>query len=103
MIDVKICGLSPTTQAALIEVFRAFPSVIQVKLFGSRAMGRYREGSDIDLALITGPFNHSDFLRLSQKIDDLLLPYKVDLVAIHEIDNLALLDHINRVGIDFLQ
>ena len=72
MIDVKICGLSPTTQAALIEVFRAFPSVIQVKLFGSRAMGRYREGSDIDL------------------------------VAIHEIDNPALLEHINRVGIDFL-
>lgn len=75
-----------------------------IPAFGSleSAMGRYREGSDIDLALITGPFNHSDLLRLSQKIDDLMLPYKVDLVAIHEIDNPALLDHINRVGIDFL-
>ena len=75
-----------------------------IRAFGSleSAMGRYREGSDIALALITGPFNHSDLLRLSQKIDDLMLPYKVDLVAIHEIDNLALLDHINRVGIDFL-
>lgn len=50
-------------------------------------MGRYREGSDIDLALVTGPFNHSNLLRLSQKIDDLMLPYKVDLLAIHEIDS----------------
>ena len=102
MIDSKTCGLSSRTQSGLMEAFRAFPSVIQVKLFGSRAMGCYREGSDIDLALVTNQFSHSDLLRLSQKIDDLLLPYKVDLVVMHEIENPALVDHINRVGLDFL-
>lgn len=103
MIDTTICGLSSRTQSVLIEAFREFPSVTQVKLFGSRALGRFREGSDIDFALIASEFSHSDLLRLSQKIDDLMLPYKVDLVIMHEIDNPAMVDHINRVGIDFLQ
>jgi uncharacterized protein len=42
-------------------------------------------------------------LELENRLDDLLLPWKIDLVARHEIDNAALLEHIERVGVDLFQ
>jgi hypothetical protein len=39
----------------------------------------------------------------SLPLDDLLLPYKIDLSLLREIDNPQLLDHIDRVGQVFNQ
>ena len=69
-------------------------------LYGSRAMGNYRPGSDIDLTL-EGDLHLQDINRLLLEIDDLLLPYQVDLSAFQDIDNPALVDHIRRVGVEF--
>jgi hypothetical protein len=43
----------------------------------------------------------SELLKLESEIDDLLLPYKVDLSLKHQIDNQELLEHIERVGQEF--
>ncbi|MEQ6885985.1 nucleotidyltransferase domain-containing protein [Salicola sp. Rm-C-2C1-2] len=67
-------------------------------VFGSRAKGTHRYASDIDLTLIAPAMTHWQLLELEQAIDDLLLPWKVDLSLYHHIDNEALKAHIDRVG-----
>ena len=67
-------------------------------IYGSRAKGTHRYASDIDLTLIAPEMTHWQLLELEQAIDDLLLPWKVDLSLYHHIDNEALKAHIERVG-----
>lgn len=98
MIDT---GLPATAVEKLCGIFRACPGIQRVLLYGSRAMGRYRPGSDIDLCLEGETLGLPELLELEGQIDDLLLPWKVDLCLRHLIDNPALLEHIERVGVGF--
>jgi predicted nucleotidyltransferase len=93
-----IPGIPAASQAQLEHLFAAQPSLQTAWLFGSRAMGRYQPGSDIDLCLEGQLFSHQDRLRLMVAIDDLLLPWKVDLVLRHEMPP-ELLAHLDRVGL----
>jgi predicted nucleotidyltransferase len=94
-------GLPPEAIAALNGVFAKYPAIEQVVLYGSRAKGNEKPGSDIDLTLIAPTLGLSDLLKIENEIDDLLLPYKVDLSLRHLIENKDLLDHIARVGLPF--
>ena len=67
-------------------------------VYGSRAKDTYHYASDIDLTLIAPEMTHWQLLELEQAIDDLLLPWKVDLSQYQHIDNEALKAHIDRVG-----
>lgn len=93
-------GLSEREIALLRATLAAHPNVQRAVLYGSRAMGNYRTGSDIDLTL-EGDLHLQDINRLLLDIDDLLLPYQVDLSAFQDIDNPELVDHIRRVGVEF--
>jgi hypothetical protein len=55
-------------------------------------------GSDIDIALEGSALNLHDLLRLDTALDDLLLPWEIDLSLLSVIDNPAILEHIARVG-----
>ncbi|MBI2355033.1 MAG: nucleotidyltransferase domain-containing protein [Deltaproteobacteria bacterium] len=96
-------GLKESTIAKINGVFSAVPEIEQVILYGSRAMGTYRNGSDIDLTIRGEAVTHSQLVRIENQLDDLLLPYTIDLSLIHQIDNKALLDHIRRVGVVFYE
>jgi hypothetical protein len=65
--------------------------------YSSRAMDRHQAGSDIDHCLVGPQLNHRDRLRLMSVIDDLLLPWKVDLVLRQELPP-DLLAHLEPVG-----
>ncbi len=69
-----IPGLPSEASARLLALLTAEPAVLEVWLYGSRAMGRHRPGSDIDLTLVAPGLSHRDRLRLMAAIDDLLLP-----------------------------
>ena len=60
-------------------------------------MGRYRVGSDIDLTLKGELLTHGDLLGLMGAIDDLLLPWQVDLSLYTELPE-DLRAHVARVG-----
>ena len=92
-------GLSSETLKKLGSVLRCHPAVEQTILFGSRAMNRHQYSSDIDLALKGTQLNFSSLLQLKSAIDDLMLPYKVDLVLYETIQNTDLKEHIDQVGI----
>lgn len=94
-------GLSDKVITKIIEVFTQFSQVEKVILYGSRAKGNYKNGSDIDLAVKGKNITISCIAKIRNAIDDLLLPYTVDLCIFDTIDNPSLISHINRVGIIF--
>ena len=95
-------GLSEATLEEILTVFRENSQVYEVILFGSRAKGTFRPGSDIDLA-VKGKLTFKEFLQLLVKLDDLALIYKIDAIQYSTIKSQELLDHIDRVGVSLLQ
>ena len=91
-------GLSASTVEALQSVLARHGRIDKAHIYGSRAMGRFRPGSDIDISLRGDELTMADLLAIDCEIDDLDLPYKVDLSIYHLIEDPALRDHINRVG-----
>ena len=96
-------GLNPKTIQSLESVFKQFDTIDKVVLYGSRALGTHKPGSDIDLALFGKNVTPDLIASIAILIDDLLLPYTLDLTAYDLIDNLALREHIDRVGIELFQ
>ncbi|MCM2318408.1 Predicted nucleotidyltransferase [Geopseudomonas sagittaria] len=94
-------GLPLSAVEKLREVFRGWPQIRRAMLYGSRAKGNYRPGSDIDLTVEGEDLSLSQLLAIESQIDDLLLPWMVDLSLRKDIDNPELLDHIERVGVLF--
>ena len=92
-------GLSEETLARIVDVLRAYPSVQKAILYGSRAKGNFKHGSDIDITLIGNEINLTILGKIEWEMDDLLLPYTFDLSIFHHIDNTELIEHINRIGI----
>lgn len=90
-------GLPQDDLNKLREVFDRYPGVRQVIVYGSRAKGNFRPGSDIDLAIV-GDLDWQAFNQLSNELDDLLLPYQIDLSLHAHIENAELKAHIERVG-----
>lgn len=95
-------GLPPAVIDKLVEIFREDARIQNVWLYGSRALGRERPGSDIDLCIEGNALQLNDLFAIEMRIDDLLLPWKVDLALKHLINNPELIEHIQRVGIDLL-
>ncbi len=96
-------GLSERTLAKIRAVFSDCPDIDRVILYGSRAKGNYCNGSDIDLTIVGDRVTAEQFSRLQLALDDLLLPYTIDLSLIRQIDSPALLAHIRRIGVVFYE
>ena len=96
-------GLSDRTLQKIRGVFNHYPQVEKAILYGSRATDTYRNGSDIDLTLCGSELTHSILSRIDTELDDLLLPYTIDLSIFHQINNPAMVEQIQRVGISFYE
>lgn len=94
-------GLKPDTVARINGVLAAHPEIEEAVLYGSRAKGNWRAGSDIDLCLKGEALTLTHLMKIENELDDLLLPYKIDLSLHHALDNPELVDHIRRVGVVF--
>ncbi len=95
----KKLGLSAKTLQKLCTVLQAHPNISQAIIYGSRAKGNFRIGSDIDLTLKGHNIHFSELMKLEDEIDDLLLPYTVDISDYGQLENQELIAHIDRVGI----
>jgi len=91
-------GLPQRTIDTIRRILAEIPEVEKAVIFGSRAKGTYRPGSDIDLALF-GPRLDLDTLgRIAGRLDESPIPYQVDLCLVDWIDQPGLREHIERVG-----
>lgn len=82
----------------LTEVIQTLSKVNKIVLFGSRVKGNAKPSSDWDFALFGSNITTNDILTLQVEIEDLWLPYSVDLIDYNSIQNDALREHIDRVG-----
>jgi type I restriction enzyme, S subunit len=96
-------GLSAETVAKIQGVFSRFPSIEKAVLYGSRAKGNYRTGSDIDLTLMGEELSTRQLGDIADQLDDLLLPYTIDLSHFETLNHAKLREHIERVGKLFYQ
>jgi predicted nucleotidyltransferase len=95
-------GLKETTIQKICAVLSRFPQVEKAILYGSRAKGNYKNGSDIDLTLRGGADLTLNVLyKIMDELDDLLLPYIIDLSIYNSISDSDVIEHIQRVGVTF--
>jgi len=91
-------GLTDKECLLITGIFKAWPKVEQVTLFGSRALGNYKTASDIDLSVKGSALSFTDIVMLKSALDDLPLAYKYDVIDYATIKNADLKDHIDQFG-----
>ncbi len=97
-------GLDVDTIRTIREVIGHINPIQKVLLYGSRAMGNYKTGSDIDITLLGHNLTlDNSVYPLMRKLDDLSLPYGFDISIFKELNDLNLVEHILQVGKVFYQ
>lgn len=86
----------------ILDIFQPLQKGTSIILFGSRVKKKYREGSDIDIAIKGDNITPKDRDAWLLTYEALNLPWKLDLLIYHSIKEPALIEHINRVGIRIL-
>lgn len=96
-------GLNDKTIGKIQDVLSKFHEVDKAVLYGSRAKGNFKNGSDIDLTLYGAGLSLTTLGKIESDLDDLLLPYKIDLSVFEHISDPDVVDHIRRVGVVFYE
>ena len=91
-------GLKETVIDKINSVFENYSEIEKVVIYGSRAKGNFRPGSDIDITLIGKNLEYSILSKINISIDDLNTPYLFDISIFEKLNAPDLEEHINRVG-----
>ncbi|KQB44478.1 hypothetical protein B6A10_15910 [Flavobacterium sp. L1I52] len=93
-------GIYPKSHQEILRIIENCASINEVIIYGSRAKGNYKEGSDIDLSIL-GEVTTEDFNKLWHDLDDSYIPYKFDISIYNNLKSESLKEHIQRVGKTF--
>jgi predicted nucleotidyltransferase len=97
-------GLRPSDTAEILQILASSPHVERAIVFGSRAKGTQKRGSDVDIALSGKSLTSSDVHQVSDALNfETRTPYFFDVLDIAAITNQALAEHIRRVGVVIYQ
>jgi len=99
MVNNQKYGIEVSDIEGILSIFKGNVRISRIILFGSRAKGIFTERSDVDIAISGDNLGLKDVIGASLEIDQLYLPYKVDIIIFDRIKEDALIGHINRVGI----
>jgi uncharacterized protein len=92
-------GISEHSLELILETFGAFPEIEEVRIFGSRALGNYKNGSDIDIALLGTKASETIARKISLILnEEMPIPYHVDVIAFEACENEELKRHISDFG-----
>lgn len=91
-----VFGLLPSEKEKLNAVFREISELECVWIYGSRAQGKERRGSDIDLALKFSRNHRAALAQIQSVLDDILILYEIDIVDIDNIKDKAFLQELDR-------
>ena len=96
-----IYGLNDRDIQTLFAILNKFDEVEDVYLYGSRAKGTHKLGSDIDLAIMNEGVSEKTIRTIKSEIEDSSLPYFVDITNFTTLNHKELAEHIQRVGVSF--
>ena len=94
-------GLSNSTKDILIDIFKKYPQIAHVLVYGSRAKGNYTNRSDLDLVIDDHEIDRYTLGKLLSELNESDFPLTIDLQSLDQIQNEKLIDHIRRVGKTF--
>ncbi len=94
-------GLPQSAVQKIRAILSRYPQVEKAILYGSRAKGNYKNGSDIDLTLRGADLTLNVIYKILDDLDELLLPYTIDLSIFNDIRDPDVIEHIQRVGVTF--
>lgn len=100
--NAKPFGLSEDELSTLKAIFGQFETLGDVLIFGSRAMGTHKRGSDVDIALM-GAVSEDLRFRLRDALEESVLPYFFDVLVYEELENAELKKHIDTHGISIFK
>ena len=93
-------GFKDADLEIICNVFHNEGKIEEAVIFGSRAQGNYKNGSDIDIALKGKKIDAGIISHISYQLnEETLLPYKFDIINYHTINNDALIGQIDRTGV----
>lgn len=92
-------GLDDKTLSRVRRILATFPEVDRAVLYGSRAMGTQRPGSDIDLTLHGHGIDWKLCAEIAGMFEASSIPYRVDVSVWDLLTHEALKDHIRRRGV----
>jgi uncharacterized protein len=91
-------GIHPDVISHICTIFSSFNQIDEAIIYGSRAKGNYKPGSDIDITLKGCGLDLHYVNQIRNKLDMLDLPQHFDVTVYSQINNPDLLAHIDRVG-----
>ncbi|MCX6073531.1 MAG: nucleotidyltransferase domain-containing protein [Campylobacterales bacterium] len=94
----ELYGLRVDIIEKIVRTIKKNLKIQKIILFGSRAKESYKKGSDIDISIVSEDLSLKELNHIKVMLDDLMLPYKIDLLDYGRISNNDLKEHINRVG-----
>ena len=95
-------GISEKSYKLIIKVLMQYPNIEKTIIYGSRAKGNFRRGSDIDLAITGEKLSPAIALEIAALLNEQEpIPYKLDVIHYESICNSDLKEHIDRVGQEF--
>ena len=104
MISDQQTGLTRSDLKLIHQAAKQQPEIEQLILFGSRAKGNYRNGSDVDLAVQGQDVTYESVIKLADELNENLpLPYMFDVLNYDTLAEATLKEHIDRVGIVLYQ
>jgi uncharacterized protein len=102
-IEIGLGGLRADDVKTIIDILQQHSLVEEALLFGSRAKGNYKNGSDVDIALKGENIDWDTISHVSYLLnEETIMPYKFDVLNYHETDK-SLVEHIDRAGIVFFK
>lgn len=90
-------GLTEEDLGRIRTTLQAFPQIETAQIIGSRAMGNYKKGSDIDLVL-TGDVPFQVVAKVKTALEELPTPYFFDVIVYQDVKNASLKMHIDTHG-----
>jgi len=99
MKDNKRFGIDEQELKVIVDLIKKSTKVKRVIIFGSRVKGNYKIGSDIDIAIDGDEVDFNLINEMRVELDELILPYKLDIIDYRQIENIELKRHIDRVGV----
>lgn len=91
-------GLTARDLETITTILNSFSDVREVYIFGSRAKGTDKPGSDIDLAVMNEGVGLNTIMNIKSALTESTLPYNTDVVNYPTLENSDLKEHIDRVG-----
>lgn len=95
-------GLRDSDILSIRNVLENYPEVEKAYIFGSRAKGNFKNGSDVDIAIEGANVPYDTVVKISGILnEETIMPYMFDVLDYHAINNQDLTDHIDKNGVLF--